>query len=168
MRIKFLTVGPRVLRTGRRLVLREPWQIDALLFGAMGEYVLVDADARRITIKRRSLWRTTTRELLFDHVRAVTYSYVDLNEPVTADFHETAHDSYDHFTVGLRLTDTSEVVLADFVGEGEFRHETSAPHWAFLHRFLFNLRGTQEEESRRLVDGLSELIGVPVITGRRL
>jgi hypothetical protein len=93
---------------------------------------------------------------------------VDLSEPYTADFMETAHDSYDHFTVGLRLTDTSEVVLADYVGEGGFRNETWMPNWAFVHNFVFNLVGTQESDSRQLVDALSELIGVPVIPGRRL
>ncbi len=61
----------------------------------------------------------------------------------------------------------SEVVLADFVGEGGFRNATSMPNWALLIQFLFNLVGTQESDSRTLVDGLSELIGVPVIPGRR-
>jgi hypothetical protein len=167
MPFRFLTVGPRVLRTGKRIVIREPTGIGALLFGLFGQHILVDADARTITIERRSFGRKTTRQLLFDHVRAVTYSYVDLNEPYTADFIESAHDSYDHFTVGLRLTDTSEVVLADFVGEGAFRNNTFMPNWAFLHLYFFNLVGTQEQDSRQLVDELSELIGVPVIAGRR-
>ena len=167
MPFRFLTVSPRVLRTGKRLVIRAPIQIDLLLMGGFGQYVLVDAHTKQITIKRRSFWHTTARRLLFDHVRAVTYGYVDLGEPYTANFIQSAQDSYDHFTVGLRLTDTSEVVLADFVGEGGFRNETGMPNWAFIHRFFFNLVGTQENDSRRLVDGLSELIGVPVIPGRR-
>ena len=92
MPFRFLTVSPRVLRTGKRLVIREPIQIDALRLGGFGQYVLVDADTKQITIKRRSFWQSTTRQLLFDHVRAVTYGYVDLSEPYTSEIFESAHE----------------------------------------------------------------------------
>lgn len=94
MPFRFLTVGPRMLRTGQRLVLREPMQIRLLSLGGFGQFVLVDPVARQITIKRRSFWLRATRRLLFDHVRAVTYSYVDLSEPYTSEFVES-HQSID-------------------------------------------------------------------------
>jgi hypothetical protein len=129
--------------------------------------VVFDGDARTITIERSIAWGPAKRRVLsFDHVQAVVYGYRDLNEPYTSGFWADAWDSYDHFTVGLRLTNQAELHLFDFVGEGGWQNESGMPDWAFLPNYWFNWIGTQEKESRQLVDAMSDLLQVPVVTAR--
>jgi hypothetical protein len=165
---RLLSTSAEITRSGDCLIVREPRRVRWLLLGAYWRRVAFDAVRRRITVESCIGWlHVARRKLDFAHVAAITYSHRDLNQPYTSDFVADAWDSYDHFAVGLRLTDGTDVSVADFVGEGTWTNDTGWPDWVFFPRRLFDWAGDQEQVSRQLVNELSELLNVPVIPGPR-
>jgi len=49
-----------------------------------------------------------------------------------------------------------------FYGDGPFTNYGPFPDWLYWQEYLFDLRGTQETESRTYAEALSRLIGAPV------
>ena len=76
------------------------------------------------------------------------------------------NDSFDWFTVGLRLADDSELQLFNFIGDGTFSNNGPFPDWLYWDEFAFDLSGSQEKESRVFVDLLCKMIGVRVVPPR--
>src|SRR5262245_8852448 len=100
------SVGHRVSRTGDRLVVRESLRVQLLLLGSYVHRVVVDGSSKTITVEQRSGWlRASRQKIPFADVRAVTYGYRDLARSPAAAFSGSASESYDHFSVGLRLVD---------------------------------------------------------------
>jgi hypothetical protein len=166
--MKIIALGYRVARTAGRLVVREPLRIRILLLGAYSHQVVLDSTSQTIVIDRRIAWLHATRQKIpFADVRAVTYGYDNLARPPAAAIFGSAGDSFDHFSVGLKLVDGSELTLFDFVGEGGFQNDSDMPDWAFIHLYLidylFGRVGSQERESRALVDQLCDLLSVPTV-----
>ena len=77
-----------------------------------------------------------------------------------------AHDSFDWFTVGLRLKGDSEFRLFNFIGDGTFGNTGPFPDWLYWDEFAFDFSGSQDKESRVFVDLLSKMIGVKVVPPR--
>ena len=49
-----------------------------------------------------------------------------------------------------------------FYGDGPFTNYGPFPDWLYWQEYLFDLRGTQETESRLYAEMLSRLTGAPV------
>ena len=75
-------------------------------------------------------------------------------------------DSFDWFTVGLRLKDDSELRLWNFIGDGTFSNNGPFPDWCYGDEFAFDFSGSQEKESRVYVNLLCKMIGVRVVPPR--
>ena len=167
--MRLLSLSPRVLRTGNRLLASTPWRARILLLGTYLRTVAVDRDRKVVTITSRVAWfHFQVRTIRFDQIAAITYGYDDLADSGTEGLLDSSHNRWDHFVVGLWLADGSELTLFNICGDGEFRNESGLPDWAFWHLRFFNLSGSQEDDSRRLVDALCELIGVKVVRPQTL
>ena len=157
---RLLSVCPRIKKAGRRLVASTAWTLRLLTLGTLYRQVVVDPKKEVVLLQRRYLWLFVRRRRIpFHFIKAVTYGYQDLavGEPWT-----WAHDSYDLFRVGLRLHDLEDVHLFFFYGDGTFTNDGPLPDWLYWDDYLFDLCGTQEQESGAFVELLGKMIGVPV------
>ncbi|MGE0378212.1 MAG: hypothetical protein AB7I48_04300 [Planctomycetaceae bacterium] len=163
--MRLLAVCPRIRKDSGRIVATTAWRVRVLLLGMVYRQVVIDPTARAVTMFSRFLWFIRrTRSMNFSRVRAVTYGYEDLSSDQILAY---AWDSFDWFTVGLRLADDSELHLFSFIGEGTFGNDGPFPDWMYWEDFRFDISGSQERESRAFVDVLSLLLDVPVIPSRR-
>jgi hypothetical protein len=99
-----------------------------------------------------------------DSIDAVTYGYEDIFSE--QEWFAFAHDSFDWFTVGLRLRGGVQKHLFHFIGEGTFSSHGPWPEWVYWGDYALDLSGSQEKESRAFVEVLSKLVGVPVVPPR--
>ncbi|MDA0834873.1 MAG: hypothetical protein O2955_14020 [Planctomycetota bacterium] len=163
--MRFLSSGPSISKQNDQVVIRTGMFSCVLTFGLFYRQVVVDPRRKRVSIRSRYAWFfLRTRVVPFSQIRAITYGYRDIG------YHSmlsTAYDSYDCFKVGVRLKDESEIHFFNFVGEGSFVNESVFPDWAYWSDFTFDLQGSQESDSRLLVDLLAEMIGVTVIPPTR-
>ncbi len=62
----------------------------------------------------------------------------------------------------LKLHGGGDVHLFSFYGEGEFENVGPLPDWLYWQEYLFDLSGTQTQESRAYVELLSRMTGASV------
>ena len=155
------SVCPRVARRGRTVVASTALRLRLVTLGALYREVIIDPKAEVIRLRRRSFWffKRAVR-IPFGSVRAVTYGYAGTGGP--HGWWWGAQDTKDAFRVGLRLSNFQEVHLFWFYGDGPFTNYGPFPDWPYWQEYLFDLRGTQETESRLYAEMLSRLIGAPV------
>jgi len=162
--MRLLAICPRISRSGERIEATTAWRLRLLTLGMMFRRVVIDPQRDKLLIESRWLWLIRRRRVIrFARVQAITYGYEDLSPD---GFFSLAHDSYDSFTVGLRLMDDSEVRLFTFHGDGTFVNTSTWPDWLFWDEYALDLSGSQQQESRLFVDLLSEMIGVSVVPPR--
>ena len=77
-----------------------------------------------------------------------------------------AHDSFDQFSVGLRLYNGEDVHLFHFLGDGTFTNNSPFPDWMCWDDYLFDMSGAQEGQSRALVELLCKMVTVKVLADR--
>jgi len=136
--------------------------MSAVSVGTIYRKVVIDPQSSHLVVASRYLWFISrSREIPFSRIQAVTYGYED----TSIDF-SYSHDSFDWFTVGLRLTDETELHLFNFIGDGTFSNSGPLPDWLYWDEFAFDLSGSQEKESRVFVDLLSKMVGVKVVPPR--
>ena len=139
----------------------DAWRVRLLLLGLVYRKVVIDPAKRVVAVSSRSLWLfRKEHKIPFAQIDAVTYGYEDASPDQILSF---AHDSFDWFTVGLRMKDRSEIRLFNFVGEGSFINDGPLPDWMYWDQSLFDVSGSQQKESRVFVDLLSKIIGVSVV-----
>jgi hypothetical protein len=156
------SIGPKIRREGRRLVVRTSVPALLLSLGLYWKRVVFDPDARTIRISRRFLFGLipTERTIRFDDVDAITYDYRDLNLTTALGF---TGDSKERFEVGLKLFMRREQVsLFAFTGDGSFQNTSVWPDWMYWEEFALDVRGTQEEESKAFVDLLEKMLKKPI------
>ena len=159
------SICPRIRKDSGCVVATTAWFVRLLSVGSIYRKVVVDPANENVTIRSRYVWLIhRTRTIAFAEIQAVTYGYEDMSPD---SFLSYAHDSYDWFTVGLRLTDDSEVRLLNFIGDGGFTNNGPFPDWCYWDDFAFDLVGGQEKRSRAFVDLLSTLLRVTVIPPRK-
>lgn len=157
---RLLSVGPRIRKVGGSLVISTAWRLRALTLGSFHRQVTVDPSRREVAIHRRwAFLLARSRVVPFSNIKAVTYGYHDLAIGALS----MAHHSTDLFTVGLRLHRGRDCHLSSFFGEGAFRNDGVWPDWLYWEDNLLDATGTQETESRILVDLLGRMIGVPIV-----
>jgi len=156
----FLSLCSRIETEPDRLVARTPTFGRWLLLGASCRRAEIDRVARRVTLERRRFWFfRSARRLDFRHVAAVTYGYDDVYPGA---FLLASHRSLDLFTVGVRLANGEEFILAKYFGEGTFSNEGPYPDWVYWDQELIQWSGTQEKASRLFAQLLSKMIGVRI------
>ena len=158
--LKFLSLGPRISKCHQRLILSTGWGLRVLSLGTWYRRAVVDVEQKVITLHSRYLWLLKrTKRISFPSVAAVTYGYSNWSPGAYLSW---AHDSLDVFTVGLRLHGEEEIGLFDFVGDGTFVNDGPWPDWMYWPDYAVDLSGTQERDSKALVDLLCKILGVRV------
>ena len=158
--MRLLAFCPRIRKESGRVVATTAWRVRLLFLGMLYRRVVIDPTKKRVFVTSRYLWLMRLRRTFrFSDVQAVTYGYEDLSLGASISY---AHDSYDWFTVGLRLYDKSEFRLFNFIGDGTFDNIGPFPDWMYWEDFALDLSGSQEKESRVFADVLSRLIGVAI------
>lgn len=160
--MRLLALCPRIRKHDDCILVTTAWRSSVLSLGTIYRKVVIDPQNRKLVIASRYLWLISrSREIRFSEILAVTYGYEDTS--LDLDF---GHDSFDWFTVGLRLKDDSELRLFNFIGEGTFTNTGPFPDWCYWDEFAFDLSGSQDKESRTFVDLLCKMIGVKVVPPR--
>ena len=156
--LKFLSLGPRISKRDRRLTLSTGWGLRMMTLGLWYRRVVMDVEQQVFTFHARYLWLfSRTKRIPFASVAAVTYGYSDWSPGAYLSW---AHDSLDVFSVGLRLHGEQELGLFDFVGDGTFANDGPWPDWVYWSDYLCDVCGTQERESKALVDLLCHILKV--------
>jgi hypothetical protein len=57
------------------------------------------------------------------------------------------------------------VHLFSFFGDGTFTKDSPLPDWCYWDDFLFDVSGTQEQESRAFAEVLSKMVKAPIEPG---
>ena len=162
--MRLLAFCPRIRKDNGRIVATTAWRVSLLLLGTIYRKIVIDPTNETISIYSRYLWLIRLqRTVRFSEIQAVTYGYEDMSP---GSLLSVARDSYDWFTVGLRLNADSEMRLFNFIGGGTFNNNGPFPDWLYWDEFVLDLAGSQENESRVFVDVLSEMIGVTVVPPR--
>ncbi len=156
------SICPRVKKESGRLVARTGWRFLITTLGLIQREVICDPKNAVVLVRRRYCWFFTRRlRIPFASITAIGYGYQDLNPG--KDWFWT-HDSYDWFTVRLKLRSGKEMHLFHFHGDGTFTNDGPMPDWMYWDDYLFDLSGTQDRESYLFVELLSKMIGAPVTT----
>ncbi len=115
-----------------------------------------------IRIRKRFLWfARTTRFVSFNAIKAVTYSYGDLDP---SQHWAWTYQTNDLFSVGLWLHSNEQVPLFRFYGAGDFQNDGPFPDW-FYWDDIINAKlssGNQEGDSRAYAEILAAMIGVDI------
>jgi len=136
------------------------WLVRILSLGFWWRQVVVDRQARTVSIEQRTAWFFRRQEVFsFAQVAAVTYGYEDVNP--FAGFSVT-HDAVDRYVVGIQIIGSDEVGLFYFLGDGVFTNDGPLPDWWYWDDYYTDFTGTQASESRLFVQLLSQMIGVTI------
>ena len=161
-RSRLLTVVPRISRDGAKLVGRTSVKGFLLSLTLLYRTVVVDPDGQTISISARVFWLLReVHTIPFADVEKIIYRYEDMN-PASA--LGLSGDTKDWFSVKLRVRGDREIHLFHFFGEGGFQHGSLdwLPSWMYWSERLFDMRGTQDDDSRAFVKQLERIIGVGV------
>ncbi|MFO0935597.1 MAG: hypothetical protein U0798_03660 [Gemmataceae bacterium] len=154
-----LSFGPRIHRVRNQLHAVTGWRVWLMTLGLSNRRVVVDPDQKMLRIHDRILWFfPKKRSFKFRHIRAVAYGYSDQSG---GSIFSLAHDSYDVFSVGIKLhgDDNTYRHLFRFLGDGTFVNDSYYPDWWYWEEYLTDCEGSQERESRRFVELLLKMIG---------
>lgn len=158
--MRFLAICPRIRKQKGCIVATTAWRVRLLLLGLILRRVEIDPANQKIRIFSRYLWLLRfRREVSFKQISAITYGYEDMSAESAFAF---AYDSWDWFTVGIRIADRHEIHLFNFVGDGSFTNNGPLPDWMYWDNYACDLSGSQDQESRVFVDLLATMIQVPV------
>lgn len=131
-----------------------------MLLGLWFRRATFDLDAQSVTIDNWYFYFFHQRQLYpFSDISHVTYGYVDSN---MGSWLARTYDTIDNFEVGLRLRGGEEVSLFTFRGAGTHVNDSPYPDWLQRNEYVLDVTGTQESESRRLVNLLSKMLDVKV------
>jgi hypothetical protein len=156
----FLSTGPRIRKEDGKLVARTGLAGTILTLGAAHREVTVDPKRRQVVLRRRLGWFFGTERVIpFDRISRLVYTYSDAN-PATA--LGLPGDTLDCYTVKLVLTGSQEVRLFRFIGEGGFENRTAIPDWYYWEDRMFDMVGSQGQESRTYVRLLEAMLGLQV------
>jgi hypothetical protein len=162
-----LALCPRLSRRKGRLIATTAWRLRVLTLGALYRQVIVDVKERVVVVRGRYFWFfKRARRIRFDHIKAIGYGYSGV---AASDWYDGwnwhgvwTRKPADNFTVQLKLHGGGDVHLFSFYGEGAFENVGPLPDWFYWEDYLFDLSGTQTQESRAYVELLSRMTGAPV------
>lgn len=156
----FLSLSPRVWIDDDVLYARTSLLVQCLCLFAIWRRVRVDQRQAAVEIVGRRLWLWPyQRRVPFDQILRIRYDYSGI--PTGFSWFHGRTDEIDIFKVGLETTDRRDIHLFRFIGEGAV--ETGWSGTLFGGDSAFDLRGSQEDESRRFVDLLKQATGKPLL-----
>lgn len=162
VRSPYLSLAPRVRRHGLQLWASTSLLVRVLTLWSYGRHVHVDAEARYVFLLERKLWVLTSTQLVrFRDIAHVSYRFVSV--PTTWHWLGRVEDTFESFSVSLKLHDGRSVLLARFVGEGAAGDLGTL----VLGDDLWDFEGAQEDESRLFVAQLCELTGADLVAAQR-
>jgi hypothetical protein len=162
-RTRLLAIVPRVRHDDDKLVARTSLGGFLLSLTLLYRTVVVDRGQQSISSSIRFFWVfRRSRTIPFAEVEKIIYRYEDMNPSSSLGF---SGDSKDWYSVKLRLTGDREIHLFHFYGEGEFQHGSLdwVPGWAYWNERLFDMQGTQDEDSRTFVKQLERILRVGTV-----
>src|SRR5262245_50262964 len=148
----WLSVCPRIEASENCLTASSSGLVRVLSLGLYQRLVVVDEQARTVSLERRFAGLARRRTIIFLAITAVTYGYEDA---VFGKSLMLTHDSVDRFTVGLRLVGGEQVHIFSFIGDGTFGNDGPLPDWMYWKDFAMDCSGTQEKEARLYAQLLS-------------
>jgi hypothetical protein len=156
-----LALCPRLSRRKGRLIATTAWRLRVLTVGALYRQVIVDLKERAVIVRRRYFWFFKRAwRIRFDHIKAIGYGYSGVAD---SDWYGGwTRKPADNFTVQLKLLGGGDVHLFSFYGDGAFENVGPLPDWFYWQEYLFDLSGTQTQESRAFVELLSRMTGAPI------
>ncbi|MCA8996576.1 MAG: hypothetical protein KDA80_06320 [Planctomycetaceae bacterium] len=159
--IHILSANPVIRKRPPGIVASTSWWWRVLLLGLSLRTVVIDLRSEKVRVTSRYLWFLRFhKNYSFRYVNGITYGYSNLS---TESLFRSTHDTFDRFSVGLKLVGEEEVPLFDFVGEGTFVNDGSLPDWLYWDDYAFDFSGTQESESRLFAELMSNLLDVPIV-----
>ena len=156
-KLRFLSTGPKVWIESGRLMARTSWIVQTLTLFSHSKEVCVDRDQQLVTIRARYLWVITRhREIPFDNIRRIDYSYSSI--PTSFSLIAGPTDQLDRFTVSLCLFNPRRPIkLFSFSGEGAV-----ATGWTGVllgDDSIVDFSGDQEGRSLSYIDLLTAFTG---------
>lgn len=158
--MRIFSICPRIGKRGCCIVAKTAWRLRILLLGLVLREVEIDPQLERICLDSRYLWCLRRHHVFpYGDIEAITYGYHD--NALGASW--SAHDSSDWFNVGLRLVGGKEIHLFHFIGDGAFTNNSMFPDWMYWGKRHFDVKGSQERESKAFVELLSTMVRVQVV-----
>ena len=157
VRSPLFTLKPRVDRSGKLLEITTP--VFGRAASAFSYHRSVSVDGRRRTVRlvETNAWFfTTIKQLKFEEIDHIAYSFSSLW--TSWDWLGRVHDLVEAFTVSLMLKNSEELRVARYLGHGAVGDFST---W-MMGDDLFDTAGTQEDDSRLLVEHLVEVLQVPL------
>lgn len=159
--MRLLGICPRIRKEGVCIIAITALRIRILFLGAFFKQVTIDPRHRTLTVASRYFWLfKRKRKYRFKELQAITYGYEDWNDTSWVSF---SHDSFDWFTVGIRLRCNREFKLFNFIGDGTFTNNGPLPDWMYWEEYVTDFSGNQEKASRCFVDLLCQMTGKKVV-----
>lgn len=159
-------MAPRIFKRDDKLIARTSWSVRILSLGLSLRTVIVDPSEKVISLKSRGFWFIKrVRRIRFSEVTSMLYRYDDV-DPFTRSGYvypwiETP-SFWGVYSVGLRLTDQSDVHLFRFFA-GDFSLPNRRwPDWCYGWEFIPEPTGFNEHDSRAYLEVVGKLIGVPL------
>jgi hypothetical protein len=152
-------IGPRISRDGQSVVASSNFLSQLLCLGFAGRRVTIDPRQGLIRVHYRVLWvLTRSRRIEFDWISHVVYDYSGMGGWYGA------YQEGEVYSVALKLKNGQEVLLFQFVGEGDFVNNTVWPDWMYWVEFKVAqfCQGPQEARSLMYAETVSRLAGVPL------
>lgn len=162
LRSKYFGTGPSIRRSGEHIWITTHPLVRLLSMFSYVRRVHVDGSAGYVFLTERKFWLSrSSRTIPFKHVAGVRYTHGEV--PTSWNIRGAIHDTVETFSIGLQLHDSGEVVsVARFSGEGSAGDAGTL----LLGDDLLDFEGTQDSESRALVENLLEVIGVELSGSR--
>ncbi len=162
MMFSFLSVTPRISKKDGKLVAKTSFVGFLISLTVLHRTVVVDPKSKSVTMTRRWLWFLKSRKRIrFKRIAGISYKYEDWNPISGMGF---TGDSFDCFTVKLKLHNGKGLHLFRFVGEGTFSNKTGYyPDWMYWGEYATDMSGTQDAESRAFVNLLQSIVKVPLV-----
>jgi hypothetical protein len=158
--LPFLSLGPRIEKSGERLIARTSFVQALLCLGLFRRLVEVDPARKVVSVRDRRCWLfSREKSIRFDLIKDIIYRYDDFSIGLGW----SAGQSTDCFRVGLRLLNLDEVFLFSFSGAGTFVNNSVWPDWMFWEQYALDFSGTQESHSRAFVEILMKMVGVSLV-----
>jgi len=163
LRLRIASYRPRIRRERAELWVTTALWLQVLLLGSYRREVHVDGASRFVFVDERRFWLWKRRAVVpFRQVAHIAYGFSEL--PTAGDIHGGIHDSLERFDVHLARTDAEPAILvARFRGAGAM----GDPGTWLLGDDLIDIEGTQERDSRDLVEHLVDILGVGVEPSRQ-
>lgn len=158
VRLALFTLKPRVRRMGKQLIVSTPLWLTILTLAAYRRVVHVDGEARYIYFHERSFWWFVgSRVVPFKQISRIVYDYFGV--PTDAD-RRGVYDEVERFRVAIQLRGSDEQLeLARFYGGGAAAVGAEQDPTG---QDLLDVQGTQDLDSRQLVEQLCRLTGAPL------